>query len=446
MSLQQIVLDFNPWWPQAKDQRLDDLPFRRVLQPLLLKRLADFSCQRALVLRGPRQVGKTVILRQIAADLLGSKWPGNRLVYFDFSDDRLGATPTHPRYVVALAEKLAPPGEPVIFLFDEAQYVEDWDRYLKQAVDRSRTSTPHRFLITGSASLALVRGGAESGLGRWDEFLLEPCTFREFLGLRSGRGETPEEAFARAPQAFEIYLSRGGFPEYGLPGAEGGALADVRARLRQDITRAVLRDLFTRGTDLTRVRDLLVYIAQASGLILDKKKCADDLHADLRTVASWVQLLKGASLVAELPRWSTKPRQRMRSWPKLYAVDHGLVVAFSTEPDPLTSTQPLSAVHETLAYRHLRALEEVTLSFVRRDDDQEIDFLVETGQRRIAIEVTASREPKARKVIRLAQEAERVGADHRFLIHPGLTERTEAGVTFLPTHRFLMNPERILED
>ncbi len=456
MSLQQIALDFNPWWIRSDEQRqriegrsqpnqIATPAFRRSLQPLLLQKLVDISNRRAIVLRGARQVGKTVILRQIAEDLLPKLSSPYQLVYFDFSDDRLGRSAVHPRDVVALAEELAPPDKQIYFLFDEAQYVPGWDRYLKQAVDRWKEPAPHRFIVTGSASLALVRGGAESGLGRWDEFLLEPCPFREFLALRGRSGESPEDVLDREPQAFELYLNIGGFPGYSRHQAT--QIPFIRSRLRHDIVdKAVMRDLFERGKDLRQIRRLLVYILEASGLQLDPRKCANDLGADKRSVTGWVEQLKNASLLRELPQKTRSPRQTLRSRSKLYAVDHGLVVAFSPEAVPLSDPTTNGAVHETAVYRHLRSLEDATISFIRRDDNHEIDFLVERGRHRIAVEVTTSSVPKARKIERLTAEADRVGATKTVLVHPRLTPHRGGDVTYIPTRQFLMDPDQILED
>src|SRR4051795_92557 len=133
MSLADLMQDQNPWWRDDEIRRARGYPVRRDLQPRILRRILRVEDRRASVLLGPRQVGKTVLLLQLADDLLEAGWPPRSLTYFDFSDDRLTERVAARDVVEALPEGQEPES-PRVFLFDEIRQAPQWDRWLKQAV------------------------------------------------------------------------------------------------------------------------------------------------------------------------------------------------------------------------------------------------------------------------------------------------------------------------
>lgn len=94
-------------------------------------------------------------------------------------------------------------------------------------------------------------------------------------------------------------------------------------------------------------------------------------------------------------------------------------------------------------YRHLREVQrarEASLSYLRWNDDLEVDFLLEIGRERFAVEVTQSIQPKADKRKALERAAERAGASRAVLIHGGPAEGEVEGVQFVPIGTFLLDP------
>jgi hypothetical protein len=282
--------------------------------------------RRAVLVIGPRQVGKTTLLFQAVDDLLDRGWPPANVLYFDFSDPRL-VDDVSPRDVLAITPAGVSADRPRVLLLDEISRATRWDLWLKQAVDRGIG----RIAATDSAASVLRQGSRESGQGRWDELWLEGLDFPEFVALRSPPGESFEAGLAAAPNHLDAYLELGGFPEY----ANSDPSAEVRRRLRSDVVeRAILRDLAGRVEDPNRVRDLFVYLVQESGGLLNVQNRARDLDADHRSVASWLALLEDTLLISSLPLAGPHAAARLRSQPKVYAVDHGLVQAFAALPEP----------------------------------------------------------------------------------------------------------------
>src|SRR5438067_12727008 len=85
----QIAADQNPWWSDPAARRASQYPVARDLLDALLRHVQRQGDRRAAVVIGPRQVGKTTLLLQIADRALKEGWPAQNLTYFNFDDDRL---------------------------------------------------------------------------------------------------------------------------------------------------------------------------------------------------------------------------------------------------------------------------------------------------------------------------------------------------------------------
>ena len=438
MELRAILEDLNPWWREPKARAALGYTARRTLQAEILARLKRIDDRRAVVLMGPRQVGKTTILRQTIDDLLDGGWSAPNLTYFDFSDPRV-SEPVMAGEVadvrpLGLSEDL-----PRILLLDEIRSAPRWDRWLKQAVDRGGL----RIVATDSASSLLGNGSRESGQGRWDEFLIEGLSFIEFVNL-SRPNETLETALVRVPTLFQRYLEFGGFPEH----VRSDNFPEVRERLRMDVVdRAIMRDLAGKVENPGRVKDLFVYLVQESGGLFSARARSQDLHgeADPRTVSRWVELLEETMLIRTLNAYSVWPAARLRSRRKLYAADHGLVRAFAESPthDPSVPGR----VYEAVVYRHLRDVARQLhgdVFFVRAKNELEIDFVLKADDRLIAIEVTHSPRPKREKLARLRAAADLISASHRLLVYGGQSPDESEGTPMVPLRQFLVDPAAVV--
>lgn len=439
MNLQAVLTDQNPWWRDPAIRIARQYPVRRDAQARILRQVARLEDRRALVVLGPRQVGKTIMLLQTVDDLLDHGWPAANITYFDFSDERVLEAPS-AREVAALKPVGYVADAPRALLLDEVHHFASWDRWLKQAVDRGSD----RIVVTDSAASILRGGGRESGLGRWDEIVVEGLTLGEFVRLNALAGEAVADTLKRSPGLADRYLGLGGFPEY----ATSDDPAEVRRRLRSDVfERAILRDLAGRVFDPVRVRDLFVYLVQQSGGEFVATHRADDLGeaTDPRTVRHWVALLEDTFLVRPLPRSARHATARLRSRPKLYAADHGLVLAFAEAPrrDPDLRGQ----VFEAAVYRHLRDLAQGAhglVTYYRDRSGVEIDFLIPFDGRMIAVEVTASPRLRGDKLERLRRAVGQSGADHAVLVTGGDVGESSADLSTVPIARFLMAPREAL--
>ena len=244
----------NPWWRagQGIDAQEEAWPRRAYFESFAQWAL-QAPVKRAVVLIGPRRVGKTVMLKHLVARLLSTQGVVGPQVLYLSLDTPLYSGRSLESLVQQFIELQAhSPGQPLWVLFDEIQYLKDWEVHLKSLVD----SYPHiRFLASGSAAAALRMKSRESGAGRFTEFILPPLTFAEYLlfagveaALISERPDAPAPSGGfHAPDIeglnaeFVNYLNYGGFPEAVMNPA---VRANPARFLRQDIVdKVLLKDL-----------------------------------------------------------------------------------------------------------------------------------------------------------------------------------------------------------
>jgi uncharacterized protein len=172
----------NPWWETgAIEPQYDDLG-RRLYFELFIKLVQEFDIRRAVVLMGPRRVGKTVLMHHAIAQLLPGEAGRQRSVCFLNIENPLylnmGLEELF-RMAMYAAGNEDPRGWYVFF--DEIQYLKDWEIHLKVLVDSFPDT---KFIVSGSSAAALKLKSTESGAGRFTNFMLPPLTFHEYIHLK----------------------------------------------------------------------------------------------------------------------------------------------------------------------------------------------------------------------------------------------------------------------
>lgn len=252
-EVQRRLASDNPWWKAGQGIDPEEAAWpRRAYFSQFASLAQETSVRRAVVLIGPRRVGKTVMLKHLVARLLTEGVAGTQVLFLSLD------TPLYSgRSLESLVQLFTDlhhhaAALPLWVLFDEVQYLKDWEVHLKSLVD----SYPHiRFIASGSAAAALRMKSRESGAGRFTEFMLPPLTFAEYLrfaGQEQALIRDTEAAPGRAPAylatdivalntEFIHYLNYGGFPEAVMNPA---VRANPARFLRQDIVdKVLLKDL-----------------------------------------------------------------------------------------------------------------------------------------------------------------------------------------------------------
>jgi predicted AAA+ superfamily ATPase len=333
------------------------------------------------VLAGLRQTGKTTFL------LREPSLEGRR--YYTLDD--LATLEAARREPEALTEG----DEPITI--DEAQRSPELLTVIKRAVDRKRR--PGRFLLSGSANLALLKNVSESLAGRALYLTLRPFTRREvrarssppflmlFLadrglsGARSGAPITEKEVLAG-----------------GLPPVVLGETKDPRLWLRGYEQTYLERDvrLLARVSDLVSFRNLVRLAALRTGQILNQSELARDAGLPVRTVARHLGLLDASFVTSRLPPYLRSRVTRLIKSPKIFVSDSGLAASVAGVDDlaPTTDEPLRGPLFETYVFQNLAAIIEAharrtELSFWSVQGRYEVDFVVSQGRTAIGIEVKA---------------------------------------------------------
>jgi uncharacterized protein len=356
------------------------------------------------VLTGLRQAGKTTFLRQDPA-LRGRRY----LSLDDFAT--LEAARRDPRALLSGDEPLT---------IDEAQKCPELLVAVKQAVDRERE--PGRFVLSGSANLALLSGVSESLAGRAIYLTLPPFTRRERLGDLASRPfvlrvleESAVPRGAKGGRLEEGEILRGGMPAVVLdPGVDRTTwlLGYEQTYLERDV-----RNLAQVG-DLVSFRNLLRLAALRGGQLLNVSELARDARLSVPTVTRYLGLLEASFVIARLPPFLRSRATRLIKSPKLYVADSGLAAHLSEVDDLRPGTdEPLrGALFETFVHQNLAGILAAAegrrdLAFWSVQGRHEVDFVVASGRRFVAIEVKAGARFSDRDISGLRTFVERTAGE-----------------------------------
>lgn len=404
-------------------------------------------------MRGPRRVGKTVLLLQLADHLLREvRLPPASLMYVDLSDPLLRGQATGAEMLATLLRDWPSPvsGGLRVAMLDELQVVPGWDAWLKSTLDWHENL---RVVATGSSSLGLARGGKESGRGRWEETTIEGMTFPERLDLTAFPSEGREETLARRPQTLREHLEIGGLPEY-LARLDIDSFAEIRRDIRAEVDREIAAEMAGVVRDVDVTRRLFRTFAQGSGSEYGRRKLAELLSVDKGTLDRHIEGLSDMLLIHRLsPATATSGgaprsiRQRLRN-DKIYVADPGYASAFAPAVRPLDNDTCAGMLFETAVYHALRSVaRDLACSEIGYLDlpHGEIDFLLNLPEGQIGVEVT-----KSMRWDKKLQRAREVCEAHRIpLIIVGGASGDIRGATdilCLDLQEFLLDPAGAIQE
>lgn len=302
----------NPWWATdgTVDPKIVDWPRRAYFEPFSVL-VRDTSLKRAVVLMGPRRVGKTVMLQQLIQDLLQSGVLRTNILYISLDNPTymglglekiLTLYREHTRHE-SLSDKFV--------LFDEIQYLRDWEIHLKSLVD----SYPEtKFVGSGSSAAALRLKSRESGAGRFTDFLLPPLTFAEYLDFRAiGSGVEHYRSIDELNDEFINYLNFGGFPEAIISDT---VRADFQRHIGSDIIdKVLLRDLPSLYgiQDTQELNRLFATLAYNTGNEISLAELSQGSGVAKNTIIRYLEYLEAAFLVCRIHRIDESARRFRRA-------------------------------------------------------------------------------------------------------------------------------------
>ena len=318
ISLSEVVdslLAENAWWDEgAVEDRYRRLP-RRAYFGAFCNLLTQKDLRRAVVLMGPRRVGKTVLIQHAIQHLLDSGVDQKSILYVSIDTPTYTGLPLE-RFLKLFFERNGIDKIRTSFIFfDEVQYLKDWEVHLKVLVDRYPNT---HFVASGSAAAALKLASQESGAGRFTDFMLPPLTFAEYLSF-IGRedelisAEEDEEHIEYTTQnikelnnEFINYLNFGGYPEAVFsPSARSNAARFIKSDI---IDKVLLRDLPSLYgiSNIQELNKLFTSVAYNTGNAVSLEKLSQSSGVSKPTISRYLDYLEAAFLIARVRRVDEK--------------------------------------------------------------------------------------------------------------------------------------------
>ena len=301
------------------------------------------------------------------------------------------------------------PEQDVYYFFDEIQYAQDWDKWLKTIYDMQPDT---KMVATGSASPVLIKGSQESGAGRWSAIQVPTLSFYEYCELLNvDRPDLPDNLkitplvyktqqertqimlqLSKVQNHFNRYLQVGGFPELAL--ADNDILA--QQIMREDVVDKVLkRDLpsLYKIRNATELERIFLYLCNVSSEIVSIEAIAKELNGVSRpTVENYIEYLESANLIYQSWPVNMGGKKVLKASPKIYIADAAIRNAVLMDDSMLSDPVEMGKVVETAVYKHVAAFyyqQAASVGYYRGGKrGKEVDVVVEyANSRNILIEV-----------------------------------------------------------
>lgn len=352
----------------------------RTLEETLLRATAEFP---AVVLVGPRQSGKTTLLKHL--------FSGERqLISLELPDVRLAAE-QDPRTFLRLY--------PAPVIFDEIQYAPILLPYIKEQIDQNRHQSG-QYILTGSQNILLMDRVSESLAGRTAVLKLFPLTRSEIDG--QPQRQLPWQTAqvlppCRKDTAIWQQILRGSFPEI-----VSQPTRDLQLWVASYLQTYLERDIRLQReiSDLSRFQTFLRLLALRAAQLLNLSDLAREVGASVNTIKEWLSLLEANLQILFLRPYARNLGKRLVKSPKIYFVDSGLLCYLLglRNAQQLAASSLSGAIFENYVIaeiykRKMHQAEESPLYFWRTFNGQEVDLIVEDGQRLIPIEIKQTATP-----------------------------------------------------
>ncbi len=362
---------------------------KRAMETTFLRLSHEFP---AILLTGPRQVGKTTMLQKLAQE----ENIGREYVTLDDLTERQMAK-NDPKMFLQIHK-------PPVFI-DEVQYAPELFAYIKIHIDTHHR--PGDFWLTGSQVFKLMDGVQESLAGRVCLLHMAPMSQAEVCGvpttpfalnLEQLSAQVRERTAVDTPALYKRIF------EGGMPALVSGQYTDHRAVYASYIGTYIDRDVkeISGTIDSLKFMDFITAAAALCSQMLNYKTIADAAGIDQATAKSWLGILERLGIVFYLHPYSNNMLKRMVTKPKLYFYDCGLVAYLTkwSDSETLMNGAMSGAILENFVVSEIvksyqNCGREPFIYYYRDKDTKEIDILLEDSGKLYPIEIKKTATPQS---------------------------------------------------
>jgi len=387
---------------------LEKLYFSRTL----LEKLKKWIDRKEIyAIKGPRQSGKTTLLKMLENWLITQKKVKPENVVFITFEDRevLEKFSLNPKeYIKSFIGKKTQ--ERFYFLIDEFHYLKDGGQKLKLLYDIFDNI---KFIITGSSSLELTGKTAKFLVGRLFSFHLWQLSFEEFLNVKfsqlsnvyqkrtksvkefilQGRDFSlpKKDIFGRdLGKAFEEYVIWGGYPEVIKTEDKETKKVILKNIYNTYISRDVIELL--KITDYSKLKVILGLLSSQIGNLINYNNLAGDSQSYFKEIKRHLSVLEETFIIVLLKPFCTNKASELKKNPKVYFIDTGLRNYILDNFQELSLRPDAGQIIENAAFNQIKTIQEETFSinYWRTLAKAEVDFIIKKENEIIPIEVKYS--------------------------------------------------------
>lgn len=323
---------------------------------------------------GVRRSGKTWLMYQQMQQLLRQGWKKEQLLYLNFEDDRLASfTSADFQSILDVFFELQPQlihSTKIAFFFDEIQVISGWENFVRRLIDQEKM----QIFVTGSSAKMLSKEIATSLRGRAWSVEVFPCSFSEFAQFKGvathGRWTPKTSALLRSLAT--TYLLQGGFPEtFFYPPISHNTL------LQDYMNTVVFRDVIDRHElkNAHTVKLFFLHCLKQLAAPLSITKVFNTLKSQGVAVAKnsifdYLAYFEDAYALFTVPLFHFSEKVRQVNPKKLYAVDPGIITAYSIKPQFEGGARLENAVFIELRRGHKE------IFYYKTATNREVDFVV----------------------------------------------------------------------
>lgn len=354
--------------------------YPRWIEPRIAEAMADTP---VVLLAGPRQAGKTTLVRQMAENRLRYLTLDDELTLLSAREDPVGMIRSLDMAVI-----------------DEIQRAPQLLLAIKKSVDEDRR--PGRFLLTGSANLMTLPTVADSLAGRMETLSLLPLSQSEIEGQTANwldavfRGRIPMPGSPAHGRDLAERVLRGGYPEAVARSTSRRRVAWARQYIDAIIARDV-RDV--SGIEkLDQLPRFLRALAQTAGQLCNYTQLGGQVGLDGKTAAKYIGVFEQMYLLKRVDVWARNRLNRVVKTPKLQFIDSGLLAALLDLglDEVLQDRTRFGNALETFVFgellKHITTADgDYRLMYYRDVDKFEVDMVIENAAGQlVGVEVKAA--------------------------------------------------------